>query len=75
MCNRYPEAYLKNNKDIGRTTLMEMEIDTKPLHTTIKAPQMGTKGNRNTRKSCSNRKKPVPMGIASNSGPKEVGAR
>ena len=28
MCNRHPEAFLKNNKDIGRTTLIEMEIDT-----------------------------------------------
>ena len=26
--DRYPEAFLKNNKDIGRTTLIEMEIDT-----------------------------------------------
>ena len=28
MCERHPEAFLKNNKDIGRTTLIEMEIDT-----------------------------------------------
>ena len=28
MCDRYPEAFSKNNKDIGRTTLIEMEIDT-----------------------------------------------
>ena len=28
LCNRYPEAFSKNNKDIGRTTLIEMEIDT-----------------------------------------------
>ena len=28
MCNRHPEAFSKNNKDIGRTTLIEMEIDT-----------------------------------------------
>ena len=27
MCNRHPEAFSKNNKDIGRTTLIEMEID------------------------------------------------
>ena len=27
-CNRHPEAFSKNNKDIGRTTLIEMEIDT-----------------------------------------------
>ena len=28
MCNKHPEAFSKNNKDIGRTTLIEMEIDT-----------------------------------------------
>ena len=28
MCDRHPEAFLKNIKDIGRTTLIEMEIDT-----------------------------------------------
>ena len=28
MCNRHPEAFSKNNKDIGRTTLIEMELDT-----------------------------------------------
>ena len=28
MCERHPEAFSKNNKDIGRTTLIEMEIDT-----------------------------------------------
>ena len=28
MCNRHPEAFSKNNKDIGKTTLIEMEKDT-----------------------------------------------
>ena len=28
MCSRHPEAFSKNNKDIGKTTLIEMEIDT-----------------------------------------------
>ena len=28
MCDRNPEAFSKNNKDIGRTMLIEMEIDT-----------------------------------------------
>ena len=27
MCDRHPDAFSKNNKDIGRTTLIEMEID------------------------------------------------
>ena len=28
MCDRHPEVFSKNNKDIGRITLIEMEIDT-----------------------------------------------
>ena len=28
MCDHHSEAFSKNNKDIGRTTLIEMEIDT-----------------------------------------------
>ena len=28
LCDRHPNAFSKNNKDIGRTTLIEMEIDT-----------------------------------------------
>ena len=28
ICNKYEEAFRKNNKDIGRTQLIEMEIDT-----------------------------------------------
>ena len=28
MCDRHTEAFSKNNKNIGRTTLIEMEIDT-----------------------------------------------
>ena len=28
MYNHHPEAFSKNNKDIGRTTLIEIEIDT-----------------------------------------------
>ena len=28
MCKCHPEVFSKNNKDIGRTTLIEMEIDT-----------------------------------------------
>ena len=27
MCDHHPEAFSKNNQDIGRTTLIEMEID------------------------------------------------
>ena len=28
MCDKHPEAFSKNNKDIGRMILIEMEIDT-----------------------------------------------
>ena len=28
MCDHHPDTFSKNNKDIGRTTLIEMEIDT-----------------------------------------------
>ena len=28
MCSRHPEAFSKNNKDIRKTTLIKMEIDT-----------------------------------------------
>ena len=28
LCEKHPEAFLKNNRDIGRTSLIEMEIDT-----------------------------------------------
>ena len=28
MCDRHPEAFSKNNKDVRRTTLIKMEIDT-----------------------------------------------
>ena len=29
MCDRHTEAFSKNNKDLGRTTLIEMKIDTR----------------------------------------------
>ena len=40
MCDRYPEAFLKNNKDIGRTTLIEMEIDTEDSLPVVQNPYM-----------------------------------
>ena len=76
-------AFSKNNKDIGRTTLTEMEIDTgdnlpvaqNPYTLPLKHHRMGTKRNRNARKSWSNRKKPVSLGITCDSGSKEISAR
>ena len=79
MCYRHPEALSKNNKDIGRTTLIEMEIDTgdslpvtqNPYTLSLKHHKWLQKKIEATRKSWSNRKKLVPMGIAGNSGPKK----
>ena len=55
MCVRYDEIISKNNGDIGKTMLVETEIDTgnhhpphciQTLYTTLKTLQMGTKRNR-----------------------------
>ena len=40
MCARHPEAFLKNNKDIGRNTLIEMEIDTRDTLPVAQNPYM-----------------------------------
>ena len=77
MCARHPEAFSKNNKDIGRTTLIEMEIDTgvqptsgtKSLHIAIETSWMGMKGDRNAGKSRSNLTQFIPLGINCYSGP------
>ena len=59
--------------------LVEMEIDTgnnpphhiKATHPTPKTLQMGTKRNRNSRKSRNNRKKHLTMGITCSDSPEE----
>ena len=55
LCDRYDDIISKNSGDIGKTMLVEIEIDTnnhphsiQTLHTTFETLQMGTKGNRNT---------------------------
>ena len=56
LCERYDDIISKNSGDIGKTMLVEMEIDTgnhppysiQALHTTSETLQMGTKRNRNT---------------------------
>ena len=53
LCEQQHEAFSKNNKDIGRTQLIEMEIDTGDslpvgtisIHLTVKTLQLGTSGN------------------------------
>ena len=81
MCDRHPEAFSKNNKDIGRTTLIEMEKDTgeitnstKPIHLTLETSRVGEKRDRDAGKSRSHRKKSVTLGITSNSS-KEIHTR
>ena len=80
LCQKFEDIISKNSGDIGKTMLVEMEIDTgnhpphciKALHPTNQALQVGSERNRNTRKSRNHRKKHIPMGIPScNSSQKE----
>ena len=53
LCEQQSEAFSKNNKDIGRTQLIEMEIDTGDslpsgtvtLHIAVKALRLGPSRN------------------------------
>ena len=62
MCNRHPEAFSKNSKDIGKTTLIEIEIDTgdnlpvatESIYVATETSRMGKKRDRNVRKGWSN---------------------
>ena len=57
LCEKYDDIISKNSGDIGKTMLVEMEIDTgnhpphsiKTLHPTTKTLRMGPEGNRNIR--------------------------
>ena len=82
LCEKYDDIFSKNSGDIGKTMLVEMEIETgnhpssiETLHTTIKTLQMGTKRNRNTRKSRNNRKKHFTMGITRSDSPQKERTR
>ena len=83
LCEKYDDIISKNSGDIGKTMLVEMEIETgnhppnsiKTLHTTVKTLQMGTKRNRNTRKSRNNRKKHFTMGITHGDSPQKKRTR
>ena len=85
MCGRHPEAFSKNNKDIGRTTLIEMEIDTgdslpiaqNPYTLPLKHHEWVRKEIETLEKAGgrSDRKKSVTLGITSNSSSKEICTR
>ena len=78
LCKKYDDIISKNSGDIGKTMLVEMEINTgnhphriKTIHPTPKILRMGTKRNRNSRKSRNNRKKHLTMGITRSDSSKE----
>ena len=83
LCKKYDDIISKNSGDIRKTMLVEMEIDTgnhppphiKTIHPTTQTLRMGTKRNRNSRKSRNNRKKHLTMGIAHSHSPKEKHTR
>ena len=83
LCKKYDNIIFKNSGNIGKTMLVEMEIDTgshpphsiKTLHPTTETLQMGPERNRNTRKSRNNRKKHLTMGITGSDSPKEKHTR
>ena len=84
LCERYDKIISKNSGDIGKTMLVEMEIDTgnhplphhiQTLHTTLKTLRMGTKRNRDTGACRHHRKKYITMGITSSYCTQEKCAR
>ena len=83
LCEKYDDIISKNSGDIGKTMLVEMEIDTgnhppnsiKTIHPTLKTLRLGTKRNRNSRKSRNNRKKHLTVGITHSDSSKEKRAR
>ena len=86
LCQKYDNIISKNSGDIGKTMLVEMEINTgnhppplpiasKPYTLPLKHYKMGPERNRNTRKSRNNRKKHLTMGISSSDSSKEKHTR
>ena len=86
LCQKFEDIISKNNGNISKTMLVEMEIDTgnylppphhiKALHSTTQTLQVGSERNRNTRRSRNHRKKHIPVGITSgNSSKKECTRR
>ena len=85
LCEKYEDIISKNSGDIGKTMLVEMEIDTgnhpppphsiKTIHTLTETLRMGPERNRNIRKSRNNRKKHLAMGVTSSHCSKEKRTR
>ena len=81
LCEKYDDIILKNSSDIGKTMLVEMEIDTGNHPSiasklcTLALKRLGSKRNRNLGKSRNNRKKHLTMGITRSNSPKEKRTR
>ena len=83
MCDRHPKAFSKNNKDIGRTTLIKMEIDTgdslpvaqNPYTLPLKHHEWVRKEIETLEKSGRYRTKFVTLGITGNSSSQEIRTR
>ena len=80
LCEQQHEAFSKNNKDIGRTQLIEMEIDTGDslpvstitIHITTKALRLGAAGDRTFGKIWCNLKKFIQMGLTNYHSSQEI---
>ena len=80
ICNKYEEAFSKNNKDIGRTQLIEMEIDMgnsvplaqSPYTLRLKPYDWVRNEIENIGESRRNREEPVTLGLPSNSSTQEI---
>ena len=79
MCDCHPDAFSKNNKDIGRTTLIEMEIDTGdslPIaQNTYTLPLKHHEWVRKEIETLERRWKSVTLGITGNSSSQEIHTR
>ena len=77
LCEKYEDIISKNSGDIGKTMLVEMEIDTgnhppysiETIHLTFKTLQLGTERNRNFGTGRNNREKHLTMGITHSNSP------
>ena len=80
LCEKYYDIISRNSGDIGKTMIVEMEIDTRnhpsphhiqTIHSTSETLQMGSKRNRHTRTCRYHRKKHFTMGITCSHFPQE----
>ena len=69
LCTEFKDIFSTDSGDIGKTPLLEVEIDTghhtnhpKTLHSSFETYRMGTETVRNPRESWSNSKKCFPLG-------------